>query len=128
MALAHMINIDEAALVCDMAETYRIYDMRALPARTLATMACGLRGESRIMCKMAGVETSPPIVLFMAKIADELAAIRWMLSGDKKNRPEFLVPIILGEVQDPGEAASFSTVDEFERRRKEIIERMNIDG
>lgn len=37
-----MLAHDEDALVCDMAETYRIYDMYSLPVRMVATLALSL--------------------------------------------------------------------------------------
>ena len=49
-----MISADRDALLCDFAETYGIYDFRALPAFTLATLAVGLRDDSRIKMKMHG--------------------------------------------------------------------------
>ena len=53
MALAKMISVDRNALICDMAETYHIYDLRGLPARTLATLAFGLRADSRIKMRLS---------------------------------------------------------------------------
>ena len=41
-----MMAADEDALACDIAETYGIYDMRALPAGRLAVLAVGLREDS----------------------------------------------------------------------------------
>lgn len=54
LILAHMINIDEDALMCDLAETYHIYNYRSLPCKMVATFSCGLRNSSRIKMKMAG--------------------------------------------------------------------------
>ena len=42
MALAGMIALDQNALICDFAETYGIYNYRALPVSLLATLAVGL--------------------------------------------------------------------------------------
>lgn len=44
-----MIATDQDALICDMAETYGIFDLQALPVATLATLAVGLRENSRIL-------------------------------------------------------------------------------
>ncbi len=35
--------------MCDLAETYGVLDMDALPARLVATLAAGLREDSRII-------------------------------------------------------------------------------
>ena len=38
-----MMALDEDALVCDLAETYHIFDMYELPCLKVATLAKGLR-------------------------------------------------------------------------------------
>ena len=50
LILAAMAARDEDALVCDMAETYHIFDYRALPLFLAARLACGLREDSRSKC------------------------------------------------------------------------------
>lgn len=52
MALARMISLDRDALLCDLAETYHIYSLRGLPARTLATLVSGLRADARIIARL----------------------------------------------------------------------------
>ena len=47
-----MLATDETALVCDLAETYGIYDYRSYPATVIATFAVGLRENARIWLKM----------------------------------------------------------------------------
>ncbi len=41
-----MISRDEDALICDLAETYQIYNYKSLPARLVATLSVGLRDDS----------------------------------------------------------------------------------
>lgn len=43
-----MILTDEDALICDLAETYHVLDYRALPLKTAAALASGLRADARI--------------------------------------------------------------------------------
>ena len=69
-----MINYDENALICDLAETYNIYDYRSLPVTTVATLAAGLRDESRIMQKANGADASMNTIL-LAIIADRVATL-----------------------------------------------------
>ena len=64
-----MLNFDKDALLCDLAETYHIYDYKSLPCRMVATFSCGLRENSRIKMKMAGIDPIPEQIL-MAAIAD----------------------------------------------------------
>ena len=68
-----MIETDESALICDFAETYHIYDYRALPVSYAATLAYGLRSDSRIRLKLGEVKEEVPCFISAAKAADCLA-------------------------------------------------------
>lgn len=50
-----MLAADRDALICDLAETYRVLDYRALPVELLATLAAGLRPDARIWQKIAAL-------------------------------------------------------------------------
>ena len=76
-----MIHDDESALICDLAETYQIYDYRSLPVRMAATLAAGLRDTSRITTKTTEVKASTTNTI-LAIIADHLGAIRRILGDD----------------------------------------------
>lgn len=74
-----MIGLDEDALICDFAETYHVFDFRTLPATLAATLAVGLRDNSRI--KMTMSERKAPVdTILLAGILDRLSVI---LGGDK---------------------------------------------
>ena len=77
MTLAGMRNLDEAALICDLAETYRVYDLRQLPIRTVAVLAAGLRGNARIFRseRVIREEQADLKLQLMAIIADRLSAL-----------------------------------------------------
>ena len=119
-----MLSIDRTAVICDLAETYHIYDYRRMPQRTVATLACGLKADSRIKTKMAGVKISPPNSLLYALIVDELRSLRWGLMGDKKHMPTFVTEMMANGLPDK-DTRGFNTAEEFERKRREIIERIN---
>ena len=120
-----MIKTDEDALICDFAETYGIYDYKALPVSLMATLAVGLREDSRIKMKQNGIDIKPEILL-LASIADNLAFLSWSKTTDAENninRPKSMVGILLGENQNDEnkEIMSFETKEEFENAREEII-------
>lgn len=119
-----MVNVDRFALQCDFAETYNIYDYRALPARLAAVLACGLKADSRIMVKMAGVKVSPPNLLLLALIVDELRAVRFGLMGDKKKPPTFITNIMENGIPQK-ETQSFKSGAEFEKAMAQIREKLN---
>ena len=114
-----MINFDEDALICDLAETYQIYDYRSLPVKLVATLSAGLRDTSRIKMSAAGAPASQDTLL-LATIADRVEAFRYGFSEDASkgtNRPESLVSLILGEKgkdQNRSGVTSFASPDEFE--------------
>ena len=51
-----MLTFDEDALICDMAETYGVFNLFELPPQLAATLAVGLREDSRIKVKMSGMK------------------------------------------------------------------------
>ena len=98
-----MIKLDRDALICDLAETYHIYDMRSLPARRVATFAVGLRDDSRIKQKISGIEY-PYQELLLARIADKLSALLWYYGfyGDK-NQPPSIFDAMTGRIEEDPE-------------------------
>lgn len=113
-----MIGLDEDALICDLAETYSIYDYKSLPLRTVATLAAGLRDTSRIKLRAMGVPVAQDTIL-LAGISDRIDALRYTFSSDKNaERPPQLVKILLGEEQQQTKrkgAKAFDTPDELMR-------------
>lgn len=118
-----MIAADEDAVVCDFAETYHVFDYRALPLQTAATLACGLRDGSRIRAKLAGT-TAGMDTLMLVQIRDALENIRWMFSEDgkaRKNPPVFLAPKLLVDERQPAAKGRFCSAAEFEQFRARIM-------
>lgn len=119
-----MFGADRDALLCDLAETYHIYDFRALPVELLATLCSGLRADSRIRMKMAGVEELP-LSLALAGIADRLAMIHYAITASEGDTPP--ASIVQEITTKPGKQPS----DEgFIRVRDKIYEdaRRSIEG
>ena len=118
-----MICADREALACDLAETYGIFDLRALPVSTLATLAVGLREDSRIKRKLLGNQITITEML-LAAVFDKLSILAWLWSKDGQtgdNRPESLLSAILGEkTESSGAAQAFETGEEFEAEWRSI--------
>ena len=68
-----MLNTDEEALICDFAETYRIYNYKEIPCKMAAIYAKGLKENARIKMKLAGVKVTLEDML-LASIADHTIA------------------------------------------------------
>lgn len=111
-----MLNTDRDAVLCDLAETYNIYDYRSLPAVSVAMFASGLREDSRIKLKLVG-ELQPLNTMLLAAIADRLALLLWARTkdGEKgRNRPKMIVES-LTEQQCSERTKGFKKAEDFER-------------
>lgn len=92
MTLASMLAVDEDAFICDMAETYQIYDYKRVPVPLLGTLAAGLRDDSRIKMKMSGVKGGTDTLL-LAHIFDACNLLLWAQTKDAskgRGRPKSL--------------------------------------
>ncbi len=107
---------------CDLAETYNIYDYESLPVKRVALFSYGLREDSRIKMKMKNQKYSFETIL-LASAVDRLGLLVWSKSEDARkgrNQPKSVLDILNG-VTDYG----FNSKEDFEKARKEIIERGN---
>ena len=116
-----MIRADADALACDMAETYGIYDMQKLPLSRAAVFACGLRGDARIIEKVAGISGSAESRIdrmLLAVIADGVNTLAWQntKNGQKgKNRPESLFSALFKEKNGKRDSVlAFDSPDAFQ--------------
>ena len=117
-----MIKLDENALICDLAETYNIYDYEQLPPSKVAVFACGLRNDSRIKMKTSG-QSVPIDTLLLAGISDRLSALVWFKTEDGqkgKNRPAMLVDFLTGKAKEK-DVIAFNSGEDFEVARNELI-------
>ena len=113
-----MIKLDEDALICDLAETYHIYDYRSLPLKTVATLSAGLRDDSRIKLEAAEASVGLDTVI-LAAIADNLTMLR--AGMDRKNRSTpFLFTELLRGGNKKQKVKGFKTSQEFEAALKRI--------
>lgn len=93
---------DKDSLICDLAEYYHIYDLKALPVDTLAGLCCGLRADSRTMMNLSG-QKLPINTLLLAGILDALNFGNWMNSqyGQKGiNKPKSILSELTKEKSD----------------------------
>lgn len=117
-----MIAADKNALICDLAETYTIYDMYMYSAFFIATLSAGLRADSRIMLKLSGMKISTEMMLLTA-ILDNLNILIWSKTKDAekgRNKPKLLFTELSKSADDN---TAFSGIEEFEKARKKILER-----
>lgn len=118
-----MIATDENALVCDLAETYHIYDYKSLPLSKVAIFSCGLRDNSRIKMKLSDMRCSLDSML-LAVIADRLSFLAWTKTVDSQkgmNRPVSILDLLTGEEKEK-DVVGFDDGNEFMEAWKKIVE------
>lgn len=121
-----MIKLDEEALICDLAETYQIYDYRQLPATRAAVFAAGLKNESRIKMKLSG-QRVPLDTLLLAGISDRLSILTWFQTEDGqkgRNRPAMLVDLLTSKTKESKDVIVFNSGKDFEKARSILIGKM----
>lgn len=124
-----MLATDADALMCDLAETYHIYDYQQLPPSKVAVFSVGLKDTSRIKMKLAG-QNVPLDTLMVAGIVDRLSILVWRQTEDGHkgiNRPAMVTDTILG-TGPKEDMATFCTGEDFEKARNEIIKQIEAGG
>lgn len=118
-----MIRFDEDALICDLAETYQIYDYRQLPLQMVAVFSYGLRDDSRI--KMSISKQSVPLdTLLLAGVSDRLAMLLWSKTVDAekgRNKPDSIFDSLTNFKKESSQL-TFASGEEFEQMRQKILE------
>lgn len=117
-----MIKIDEYALICDLAETYQIYDYKKMPPLQVAIFATGLNANSRIMMKLSGLKVPTDIIL-LAGITDRLSLLVWSKTKDAekgKNKPTSILASLYDNDKE-SDISTFTSGKEFEDARQDII-------
>lgn len=109
-------------MTCDLAETYHILDMYSHPADLIATLAMGLRNDSRIKMKVAGMKVKPELLL-MARIADNTALNVYAKTRDARtgrNKPKSLTEALLEEKEKSEKPREFKNGDDFLKEWKRL--------
>lgn len=110
----------ENLIICDLAETYNIYEYKRLPLQTVAVFVLGLREDSRLMKKISGQQYNTDTFL-LAGILDRLSWLSWAKTKDAQkgiNQPK---PIMSMLVKTEKENKGFETGEDFTRERERIL-------
>lgn len=124
-----MIKIDENALICDLAETYHIYNYRQLPADLVAVFSVGLRENARIKMAMSG-QRVPLETLLLASIADRVGILAWQNTEDGhkgRNAPKEFISILTEEPKEREESV-FKSGEDFENARARILKDLEVNN
>ncbi|MGH1775796.1 DUF5361 domain-containing protein [Enterococcus raffinosus] len=125
-----MIKLDEDALICDLAETYQIYDYRQLPLLRVAVFSCGLSEDSRIKMRMSN-QIIPMETLLLAGLSDKISVLLWTKTKDGqkgRNRPPMILDAFNQSKTKQRETVVFNSGEDFEERRKELLKQATSGG
>lgn len=123
MALASMISTDRDAFICDMAETYHVLDINELPVPLLATLASGLREDSRIRSRLNGMQVLP-VIPILAHIADSITMLIGCFAGEKP-KGQMLTDLLYGKTaDDKKEYMTFESGEEFLAERNRLVKKI----
>lgn len=112
-----------------MAETYRIYDWRSLPARLVATLAAGLRDNSRVKMQYSGAKVGLDTLL-LATCADALKILVWQNTKDGRkghNPPKSILSSLI-DPADAGDTKGFDSPADFTAWRNEMLKGGDANG
>ena len=120
-----MVATDEDALICDLAETYQIYDYRRLPLKMVAVFSFGLREDSRIKMKMNDIGV-PFETLLLAGIQDKLSVLIWQQTKDGmngRNYPASMLALLTKSQQKSktSDLVGFESSEDFLREREKLL-------
>jgi len=94
-----MIATSEDALICDLAQYYNIYDYTDYNVALIATLACGLPADSRLMKTLSKQKLTIEQTL-LSLIVDRLSWLVWAKTKDGqkgRNKPESIYEILTKE-------------------------------
>ena len=123
-----MIDLDEDALICDLAETYQVYDYKQLPLQTVAVFAYGLKDDSRIK-QLLSDQIAPVERVLLASMVDRLSMLLWIQSKDGQkgvNRPASIADQLIKRDKsenDEKDYLVFESGEDFENYRKALLEK-----
>ena len=118
-----MIGKYEEALICDLAETYQIYDYRQLPPSRVAVFSIGLRDNSRIKMKLNDQKVSMETSL-LAGIVDRLSLLVWAQTKEGQKgvkRPTMILDSLTSKENKDSDVIVFESGKDFKKMRNEIL-------
>lgn len=115
-------------MICDLAETYQIYNYKQLPPSYIAILAKGLNNDSRIKRSFTGLEVTDDYLL-QSLIFDRLNLLLWMFGSSKgSDEPISYYEQLVNGKRSTEQTTGFESSEEFESKRNELLERIKRGG
>lgn len=115
MFLACAIAQCEDEMICDLAETYHIYNYRALEVQLLSTLLFGLSENSRTKMYLSGNKLEVNTIL-LSIIADHLGFISWSKTKEAQKgqkKPKSILESLMNEKKE-SDIKTFANGQEFD--------------
>lgn len=109
-----MIYVSEDSLICDLAETYKIYDYKSIPQSTIAILAAGLPDDSRIKLRLSNRKATT-MQMLLAMIIDELNVLAWQNTRKKGHKPKSFFRAITSPEKEKDDLMAFTDPDDYEK-------------
>lgn len=105
-------------MICDLAETYHVFNYRELSPSLVATLVLGLRDNSRVKMRISDTKLTLDQTL-LAMIVDSVNFICWTYSEDARKGRAYnkksVLKILNGEYEEEKEDLEvFTSIEEFE--------------
>lgn len=111
-----MIGAERDLIICDLAETYQIYDYHRVPVKTLDTLISGLGPDTRIGMKRSG-RKAPINTVLLANIYDALFT--------EKGKPTKTSLFLVETKHDRSDnKTKFESADDYEAARENILRKI----
>lgn len=123
-----MKQLDEDALVCDLAETYGIYDYKQLPLLKVAVFAYGLSDDSRIKRRFSQQKVDLD-TLILASLYDQFNVLLNAYSNGKGDQLPSLTDTLMDRpTQSTRKEHVFQSREDFNRARQQLLEELRKEG
>lgn len=124
MFLADILRGYKKEVICDLAETYHIYDYKQYSPSYIALLIMGLRSNSRFKMALSGQPADDQTML-NALMTDYLALLTWFQTKDgqkNRNRPVSIYDRIMNPSSED-KNKGYDTAEDFEKARKEFLKK-----
>lgn len=120
---------DRFSLICDLAQYYNIHDYTQYPLDHVATLASGLPPDSRVFRGLNNFKNVDNTIL-IAGIYERLDLLLWSKTKDgqkNRNRPKSIIDSLSVKSKEK-DHSNFTSAEDFEKRRQEIIQKIEKGG
>lgn len=105
------------ALECDLAQYYQIHDLHGYSVAHVATLACGLPSDSRVI-RLINEQKYPVNTLLLASAVDRLGLLWWSKTEDGQNninRPKRFIDVLMGIEDNSKDLLTFKSGADFKK-------------